>query len=276
MAWLRVLVTCVVVSVSQAEDVVRTNVEMSGMLCGPDQGGIAVYPADSSRKYPVISYAHGLTLGGERLEGAYIKLWNLLASAGYVIIAPKAGAMNYCTDEYKDQLNALEWVRNSTELKDRIDFSMPAAIAGHSMGGLATILSASQAEKVKELNIGAAVAEHPSVHIGGCEGCKPIVPIMFTTGTKDFIVPPNIVRNEYKRTTNVTRAFVNFQGVGHGDCNGGKVMQGAYVLDWLNCFIKKNSTACKLAQCNEPQESSPTFPTFGCETEQMPSVDVVV
>jgi len=272
MPWLRVLVTCVVVSVSQAEDVIRTNVTMSGMVCGPDQTGIAVYPADSSRKYPVISYAHGMTLGGPKLESAYTNLWNLLASAGYVIIAPKAGWFNYCDEQYEDQLHALVWARNSTELKDRIDFRMPAAIAGHSMGGHATLRSASQAEKVKELNIGAAVTQHPSVIVGGCKSCKSVVPIMFTTGTDDWWAPPTFVRYEYNKPTNVSKAFVDFTGVGHSDPSGSD-MQGHYVLDWLNCFVKGNSTACKLAQCKEPQQS---IPTFECETQQMPSVDVIV
>jgi len=271
-AKLQILALCV--SVTQAANIVRKDVSMSGMICGltSQQDGIVVYPADTSRKYPVISYAHGFSDGGSHLDDVYKKNWDLLASAGYVIVAAKAGRIDYCLDQWKDQLHALEWAKTSLEVKDRIDWSLPAAIAGHSMGGRATVLSASQ-EKVKILNIGAAVAQHPSVNVGGCPNCKPLVPIMFTTGSEDSVVPPSSVKDQYSKTTGVPKAFVEIRGVGHHDCSTRANVQGHYVLDWLNCFIKKNSTACSLAQCKEPQSSSPTL---ACETKQMSSENVVV
>ena len=47
-------------------------------------------------------------------------------------------------------------------MKKFVDKSKPTGVIGYSMGGQATIMSASDQESVEKLNIGAAVALHPA------------------------------------------------------------------------------------------------------------------
>lgn len=274
----RVLVAIVVSSICLGEaKIVRKDVTMSGIKCGgaPQQGGVFVYDDEVKEKLPLIGYAHGWTDGGHNVDVFYKKLWPLLVEAGYVIIAQKApDGMAYCDFEYEDQLRAVEWAQSASEILDHIDLKTPASIVGHSMGGRATVLASSQADLIKALNIGAAVAQHPSVNVDGCPKCAPVVPIMFTTGNKDTTVPPKSVKGQYDLTQGQPKAFVELKGAGHLDPKTEGDLQGNYVLDWLNCFIKHNNTACHLSQCNEPQQTSPTT---ACESKGVPSAfDVVV
>jgi len=175
-----------------------------------------------------------------------------------------------------DQLNALHWAKNDSEMLSHIDLSAPAGITGHSMGGLATLRSASNKKELEALNIAAAVAQHPAeclyIPVEECSSSS-LVPIMFTAGEKDDLTPH--VRYKYNETHGVQKVFAEFAGVGHTDPStahypqsdnwaGPPRVENHYVLDWFNCILKKNATACHLAQCNEPQS---TYPLKSCTTD---------
>lgn len=233
-----------------------------------------MYPIDTSQKYPLISFSHGYNAGGKTLETHYKPFWELIVSAGYVIAAQSApNGMAYCKDEWKDQLQVLRWAQSAPELKDHVDFSSPTILMGHSMGGRATVIAASQRDALIELNVSTAVAQHPSVNVGGCPDCDPAVPIMFVSGSKDTTVPPKNVKAQYDSTQGVPKAYVELEGAVHTDPEENNAnLEDHYVLDWLNCFIKANSTACSLVKCGESQETSPTS---ACEHEGLPDFAVV-
>jgi dienelactone hydrolase len=258
------------VQIASGVGVIQRNVSMSGMRCGwpsDQQDGLLIYPADLSNKYPAVSFAHGWDFGGDTLQDVYDGFLSFLASAEYVILAPKAPYSwefyNWCDEEWKDQLQALVWAKTAPEVKQHIDFSRASAVVGHSMGGRATVQSASQ-NNAEVMNIGAAVAMHPTVGGFGCSGCSPRVPIMFTSGSNDVSLGADPWRADelYNSTKGVAKAFVELQGATHDDMQDGspnyKHLEWHYVLDWLNCFIKRNATACSLAQCREPRSSNPT------------------
>merc|ERR1712196_157450 len=103
---------------------------------------------------------------------------------------------------------------------------MAASLVGHSMGGRATVLAASQKDRIKALNIGVAVAQHPSVNVDGCPKCAPAVPIMYTTGNEDTVVPPKYVKGQYDVTNGVPKTFVEMRGAGHLDPKTAGDLQG--------------------------------------------------
>jgi len=264
----------VAVAAAAALDTEQVDVTMSGMQCGgsSQQDGLVVRPKDATQKYPVISFAHGWIRGGSALDTVYQKLWPLIASNGYIIVAPKAPyGLWYCFDMYKDQLQALRWTHNGTEVKDRIDFSLPKGIVGHSMGGRSTVMAASQGAELKELNVAAAVAQHPAVNVGGCPDCAPAVPIMYTAGEKDTTVPHGVVSHQYDETTGVPKAYIEIKGGDHHDPDSGPDLQGPYVVDFLDCYIKGIAAACRSAQCQEA-----TVPTSNCTSSGLPSGAVLV
>lgn len=248
----------------------RREVNMDGMICGfrSEQHGEVVHPVTSSgERFPVVAYAHGWMAGGPALNSTYTDLWDLIASSGYVVVAFKAGLFNYCKNEQHDLLHALEWARTSADIQDLVDLDLPSAIAGHSMGGRATVLSASRADRMRELNVAAAVAQHPAVNVGGCPGCEPGVPILYTTADGDWTVPPKVVRAQYDATSQaLPAAFVEVRGANHHDCSTDADLQGAYVVDWLDCFVKGDAAACTRAQCGEGD-----VPTVTCESRGFPS-----
>ena len=47
-------------------------------------------------------------------------------------------------------------------------------------------------------------------------------------------------------------------------------VENHYLLDWLNCFVKNNQTACDLARCQEPQHN---IPTTTCIAADPPTID---
>lgn len=138
------------------------------------------------------------------------------------------------------------------------------------MGGCSAGVAASMKDQVESLHIGAAVLMHPA-----CPDdffATPIVPSMFLGSEFDKQVPPRITKGHYHATPGVPKAYIEGKGVAHCDpatYQKHRTLWGTpprilnhYVLDWLNCFLKKNITACALAKCGEPQASSPTSACF--------------
>lgn len=151
------------------------------------------YPSNAKpgETFPVISYAHGMVGGamGPIHPGyqslAYGSLYSQLASHGYIVVAPADCNSFGCGDKvnspytdcaglapvspsgwssyYGEQLKSIVWAREQKTAGDEIfamlDVEAGAAIAGHSMGGQATSLSAHFA-CTEKYNIKAAALHH--------------------------------------------------------------------------------------------------------------------
>jgi len=192
-------------------------------LDGTDPSIWLVYPvcnntATACPLFPLISYAHGMA-GGDIDLLAYASHFYRLASWGFVVAAPDSCDVG-CTDAsggapwtncaglpdvqpalwpawYGEQLKAIDWARNqsaggsSDAVFSTIDWEAGVGIAGHSMGGQATALSASAA-CARAWGIRAAVLHHNAngnVTGGGNVGVNISVPIAAFTSDGDSIWP---------------------------------------------------------------------------------------
>jgi dienelactone hydrolase len=83
-----------------------------------------------------------------------------------------------------------------------IDWSKGVGVAGHSMGGQATVRTAARAKEFPLWNISAAVLHHP-YWTTGPEPSQITVPIAGFTGEADFTCPPNETTAILNATTGV-------------------------------------------------------------------------
>jgi dienelactone hydrolase len=205
-------------------------------------------PAECPR-FPLISYAHGLAGGDIDLLG-YAQHFYELASYGFVVAAPDSCDFG-CTDPsngapytdcagtpplppvgenwppwYGEQLKAIEWARNQTAnatgdaVFATIDWDAGVGIAGHSMGGQATAMSASPACAAR-WGVRAAVLHHPADGElpagGGHIGVNMSVPVASFTSSGDSIWPETVA---YMAAANaseydVPRAYRDLTGSSH-------------------------------------------------------------
>ena len=71
--------------------------------------------------------------------------------------------MHYCMQESHDQIHMLKWARESPLFSDYINKTSGTGLVGHSMGGGATVGSASNASAIGTHDIKVAVAMHPTI-----------------------------------------------------------------------------------------------------------------
>lgn len=218
------------------------DVTVGGYVCGTTQKARVYYPK-TDQKVPVISFAHGFGGKGPRVSD-YKVHHPTVAAAGFVLIHLESGSpVGECKDEWKDQMRSLEFLKSSP-LGEKVDWSLPTGIMGHSMGGGATYHSAAQATYIKKHNIAAAVCYNPQIQLAGLQ---PItnsrVPIMFTTGTADTTIVPKGVKEAYTKTTGVTKVFANLQGGGHMEpCGPNRLTE--YSIAMMDCHLKSDSAQC--------------------------------
>ena len=75
--------------------------EVGGYICGNNSQSAAIWRPDHDGEFPLISFAHGLTDGGEAIHN-YDALLEGVASAGYIIIGNLSAAVKYCVKESED------------------------------------------------------------------------------------------------------------------------------------------------------------------------------
>jgi dienelactone hydrolase len=205
------------------------------------------YPsnAKTGEKFPVISYSHGM-LGGalgpiEYQSIAYGALFSQLASHGYIVVAPEDCNTDGCANKinapytdcaglppveptgwasyYGEQLKSIEWARNQSKTDDAIfsmlDVEAGAAIAGHSMGGQATSLSAHFA-CTEKYNIKVAALHHSAngqTSIGNL-GVNVSVPLAALGSSGDASCTAE-TRAIYEHSTVYPKYFRNEMGWSH-------------------------------------------------------------
>jgi dipeptidyl aminopeptidase/acylaminoacyl peptidase len=80
---------------------------MSGNV---DQEAGVWRPDAQGQKFPLISFSHGYSMGGENVWG-HGPLLADLASAGYIIVAHKSGGSDGGGKYTSDQIRVFEWAR---------------------------------------------------------------------------------------------------------------------------------------------------------------------
>ena len=153
-----------------------------------------------------IAYAHGDGGGGILDPPAYFELLNAIASFGYVVASPRACDVG-CIDDrttlpfdppafghfYMQQLDVISWAKTVPDpLFATVNFTGGVGVAGHSMGGQATLFSSSY-RNASDYDIRAAVLHHAFTH----QYPGPAVPFLAMTGTDDHIAPPKMTYDYY-------------------------------------------------------------------------------
>ena len=131
------------------------------------------------------------------------------ASFGYVVLAQAAGQTGkglgdpWCENEWEDQQRVIAYAnesRGGDAPLPFVDWSRRVGVVGHSMGAHATVRSAGASAAA--LGVGAAVAYAPQFFGGDVPSYSydVSVPIFYVSGSKDGIVSPWKVTEEYEKT----------------------------------------------------------------------------
>ena len=205
-----------------------------------------VFPVShEERMFPIIVYAHGFD---DRGTQDYGKLFKALASWGYVVVCALSCYLG-CKDDcvtlpddppcfghyYHQQLLTIGWAQSNATAALPIDRSVGVGIAGHSMGGQATLFSASDANATVAYDIRAAVMHHafthryPAVHL----------PFAAFTGTFDFVASPNMTEHFFNAAgAHLTRGMVNKRLANHHEPSTDyNPMLGTYTAAWFKLFL---------------------------------------
>jgi len=225
-------------------------VTVGGFQCDGIQTATVYYPTDTSKKYPLLSFAHGWTEGGNHVGVNYKDVLETVASAGYVVIAEHSGLTNVCWEAEKhDQIRAIDYVNETSEFASRVDWHSKIGLYGHSMGGSATRQNAADATIVEKYNLGAAVLFHPGY--GGVKDPTKI-PSFYATGSADNIVRPTTVKSSYDKAA-APKVFAEMTNANHFECqsseNGFPCPHGwtGYAINWMNCYLKNSQADCDTA-----------------------------
>ena len=207
-----------------------------------------VFPTAEGR-FPLVAYAHGFD---DRGYVDYTDLFSDLASWGYVVVAPLScrwGCVGDCKSQkhdppcfgnyYLQQLKTIEWAQTSPDAKALpINRSAGVAIAGHSMGGQATLFSA--AYNSSSYDIRAAAMHHAYTH----EYPAAAVPFLAFTGELDDVAPPKMAESFY-RTPGAcsTRGLVNkLTATHHEPSTQYNPELGLATVGWFKIFVDGTPT----------------------------------
>jgi len=199
---------------------------------------------------PFISFAHGTGAGGDRTYIAYSVDLELVASYGFVIVAPDSCPEVACYSKFaQDQLQTITACYENSGQPGKGAALHPAleyadfnhiGIYGHSMGAMATIKSA---ENAKLYKISAAVAQHLCYDYLQ----KPAdiaCPIMYTAGTADRICGDACTRRSFNKV-DISKAgskiLFDVEGAGHFEPTsdaGGSNSEIPAVAFFLSCHLR--------------------------------------
>jgi len=223
-------------------------------------------------KFPLISYNHGAAGGDIDLIG-YANHFQQIASYGFVIIAADSCDVG-CTDKsqgapytdcaglpplqpdlwapwYGEQLKVIEWAKNmsnggsSDPVFSTIDWEAGVGIAGHSMGGQATTMSASSA-CAKKWDIRAAALVHPEIGAlpWGNTGTNISIPVAAFTSSGDNLCPPSTTEttmaafNATAQGKTLPSAFRNIVGWSHLEPVLGAVFENPLLATYTAAWFK--------------------------------------
>jgi len=217
--------------------------------------------AAADGQFPVIVFGHGFVMGYE----AYENLWTDLVPEGYVMafvtteggFAPDHQDYGLDLSFVSAQIGALAGNQSSPLFEHLTD---RRAIAGHSMGGGATWLSAASNETI-DCIIGLAPAEtNPSaIAAGGSVN----VPVLVLSGNADGVTPPADHHIPiYEGSASACKVFVNILEGSHcyfansgslcdfGEFNPGNLSREeqqeitrVLMLNWCDYFLKSDAAA---------------------------------
>jgi len=198
------------------------------------------YPVGVSGSLPLISYAHGFTNGGTKLDELNRdRMYRPLAEDGFFVIAYQHNG--FCDVEH-NQMGQIEWLKTS-RFASMIDFSR-VGLMGFSLGGVATWKSTSQGYT----GIKAAVSLSAYCGFFGNNCPVPEIPTLMLTGSRDTTSPVGKQRKRFNQMSApgmlvempMPHSFNDFWSV---------TSMQPFTKSMFRCYLKDNQEAC--SQLNE-------------------------
>jgi dienelactone hydrolase len=169
--------------------------------------------AVASGQFPVITFGHGFAMSWD----AYSNIWGRYAAKGYILAFPRTeGSIPNHGDFGKDLQQVSDKVLALNDNLSSIFFNkifQKAAIMGHSMGGGASFIAASNNNNIETV-IGLAPAETNPSAISAATNTS--VPALILSGSADGVTPPadNHVAI-FNGLTSTCKNFVSIIGGAH-------------------------------------------------------------
>ena len=260
-------------------------------------------------KFPLISYNHGAAGGDIDLIG-YANHFQQIASYGFVVVAADSCDVG-CTNPdggapwtdcaglpplqpalwppwYGEQLKVIDWARNMTTtggsdpVFQTIDWAAGVGIAGHSMGGQATTMSANAA-CAKRWGIKAAALVHPEIGTlpWGNTGSNMSVPVAAFSSSGDHTCPPSTTEttmrafNASAQARTLPNMYRNVEGWSHLEPVMGAVFENpllsTYTAAWFKIHLNNDRGAFfDLIYGTGPDSVCHSQPMVGCYTANAP------
>lgn len=146
-------------------------------------------PVAGGRKYPCIAFGHGFLMTWD----AYKNVWNALVPQGFIIAFPKTEGT--AAPSHLEFGKDLSFVLSAMDLQGKNASSLfynkvdtMNCVMGHSMGGGAAFLGASQSSKIKCIATLAAAETSPKA-TAAAAGLT--IPSLLIAGSNDCVTPPS-------------------------------------------------------------------------------------
>ncbi|KAJ9445426.1 hypothetical protein DIPPA_28328 [Diplonema papillatum] len=209
------------------------------------------YPQDlDNGPYPVVSFAHAMFTGGPIGRPTYKDLLTEIASYGLIVVAPNSCLVRYCDDFWKDQLAALDAVKNVSNFHAFAHADLNrTGVVGHGMGGQAS--EQNGGPEGAGHNIYATVPINPQSRVEWAQLIN--VPAFYTTGSLDDVVPAANIKRAYEATEQRGSYYLNLLGGTHNECtNYGKGRLNLWIALFLKCNLDAvhGPTYCRVLNQN--------------------------
>ena len=220
-----------------------------GLTQGGNTSAVIVYPSNSigGEIFPFLSFAHGTFVGGRipPTEVTYKPVLELVASYGFVVVAPDTCSVKACYSQFSaDQLATISACKANNTLHPGLAHASfeKVGVFGHSMGGMSTLACAggsSLGVNPADYGIAAAVSMHTCQDYLLDRGGNVSVPILFTAGSADKICADGCAKKFYDSVTYPRKAFLDIANAEHSDpTNMGQNREDEAVALYLSCHLK--------------------------------------
>jgi hypothetical protein len=220
-----------------------------GLTQGGNTSAVIVYPSNSigGETFPFLSFAHGTFVGGRipPTEVTYKPLLELVASNGFVVVAPDTCSAKACYSKFSaDQIATISACKANTSLHPGLAHATfeKVGVFGHSMGGMSTLACAGGSSlgiNPADFGIAVAVSMHTCQDYLLDRGGNVSVPILFTAGDADRICADGCAEKFYEPVKYPRKAFLDIANASHSDpTDVGQNREDVAVALYLSCHLK--------------------------------------
>jgi len=210
-------------------------------------------PTGTGKTYPVLSYNHGFTVDGAKIDKYRRNLMLFFVKLGFVVVAHRQGNGHRNVPNTKTQLKAIQLLYdslNGSRYEALVDQNGDTFLAGYSMGGEGTLKNAHKPDMIAKYNIKATMVFEPWV-IDRCTKTDhiPVIPTMFFSGTKDSTAPNFGTNSIYYRTVLTNKVYIEREDQSHSSgpdnwlYDNDSSMEQA-IIDFIECEMFENESHC--------------------------------